>query len=355
MADQKISQLTSYTTPLSADVLPIVDTANTTTKKISWSALLTALTSGLTGFLTTSVYDPAAIAQQVVGTTATQTLSNKTLTTPVIGAATGTSLSLAGDLTAHNLIPSASATYAVGGSAATYTNVYTQSINTGALNGNTTVFQARNVGGSSYTTFATLTANTSTPTFDLAIATTVGGASIVSTTGSQTLTNKTLTTPIISSISNTGTLTLPTATDTLVGRATTDTLTNKTLTAPVITTVAETGVGTADLLAPNNHTVTVTSNAGTASQSFLVNTFTNSSAATMAITLGVSTPTPKDGQFMVVRVYDFSGVAETIGWTNTENSTVSVPTTSNGSTTLPLSVCFMYNAATSKWRCVASA
>jgi len=44
-----------------------------------------------------------------------------------------------------------------------------------------------------------------------------------------TLTNKTLTTPIISSISNTGTLTLPTSTDTLVGRATTDTLTNKTL------------------------------------------------------------------------------------------------------------------------------
>jgi hypothetical protein len=45
----------------------------------------------------------------------------------------------------------------------------------------------------------------------------------------QTLTNKTLTTPVISQISNTGTLTLPTSTDTLVGRDTTDTLTNKTL------------------------------------------------------------------------------------------------------------------------------
>jgi hypothetical protein len=42
-----------------------------------------------------------------------------------------------------------------------------------------------------------------------------------------TLTNKTLTAPIISTISNTGTLTLPTSTDTLVGRATTDALTNK--------------------------------------------------------------------------------------------------------------------------------
>jgi len=54
--------------------------------------------------------------------------------------------------------------------------------------------------------------------------------------GTETLTNKTLTTPIISSISNTGTLTLPTSTDTLVGRATTDTLTNKTLTSPTLTT-----------------------------------------------------------------------------------------------------------------------
>jgi hypothetical protein len=50
----------------------------------------------------------------------------------------------------------------------------------------------------------------------------------------QTLTNKTLTAPVISTISNTGVLTLPTSTDTLVGRATTDTLTNKTLTSPVI-------------------------------------------------------------------------------------------------------------------------
>jgi len=54
--------------------------------------------------------------------------------------------------------------------------------------------------------------------------------------GTETFTNKTLTTPIIASISNTGTLTLPTSTDTLVGRATTDTLTNKTLTSPTLTT-----------------------------------------------------------------------------------------------------------------------
>lgn len=59
-------------------------------------------------------------------------------------------------------------------------------------------------------------------------------AVVVDKTTAQTLENKTLTTPIISSISNTGTITLPTATDTLVGKATTDTLTNKTLTSAVL-------------------------------------------------------------------------------------------------------------------------
>ena len=59
-------------------------------------------------------------------------------------------------------------------------------------------------------------------------------STVTTLTGTQTLTNKTLTTPVISSISNTGTLTLPTSTDTLVGRATADTLTNKTLTSAVL-------------------------------------------------------------------------------------------------------------------------
>jgi hypothetical protein len=68
----------------------------------------------------------------------------------------------------------------------------------------------------------------------------------VTLTGTQTLTNKTLTLPVISQISNTGTLTLPTSTDTLVGRATTDTLTNKTLTSPSISgpTLSGTVTGT---------------------------------------------------------------------------------------------------------------
>jgi hypothetical protein len=66
-------------------------------------------------------------------------------------------------------------------------------------------------------------------------------STVATLSGSQTLTNKTLTSPVIGTIVNTGTLTLPTSTDTLVGRATTDTLTNKTLTSPVISTIVNTG------------------------------------------------------------------------------------------------------------------
>ena len=54
-------------------------------------------------------------------------------------------------------------------------------------------------------------------------------STLVSLVSTDTLENKTLTSPIISTISNTGTITLPTSTDTLVGRDTTDTLTNKTI------------------------------------------------------------------------------------------------------------------------------
>lgn len=73
-------------------------------------------------------------------------------------------------------------------------------------------------------------------------------------------------------------------------------------------------------------------------------------SATTAITM--STSGAVDGQSLcLVRIYD-GGSAETLSWVNTENSTVSVPLTSAGSTTLPKTVGFQYNGATSKWRCI---
>ena len=84
-----------------------------------------------------------------------------------------------------------------------------------------------------------------------ATAVTVGGIDVVTLSATQTLTNKTLTAPVISTIVNTGTLTLPTSTDTLVGRATTDTLTNKTISGASNTL---TNIGNASL---TNSSVTV--------------------------------------------------------------------------------------------------
>jgi len=100
-----------------------------------------------------------------------------------------------------------------------------------------------------------LTGGTITSSGTLAIDTGV----VTTLTGTQTLTNKTLTSPIISSISNTGTLTLPTSTDTLVGKATTDTLTNKTLTLPTIDNIkigystTATAAGTTTLTVSSNY------------------------------------------------------------------------------------------------------
>jgi hypothetical protein len=108
----------------------------------------------------------------------------------------------------------------------------TSAIFTGSTSGTTTLL-------------ATATAGTTTLTLPAATDTLVGRAT-TDTLTNKTLTSPTLTTPVFSSIVNTGTLTLPTSTDTLVGRATTDTLTNKTLDAAVLTgtLTAGGGVGT---------------------------------------------------------------------------------------------------------------
>jgi len=93
---------------------------------------------------------------------------------------------------------------------------------------------------------------------------TANGTGDVTSTGTQTLTNKTLTAPIISTITNTGTLTLPTSTDTLVGRATSDTLTNKILTSPVINTAT---VASPVIISPEERT-TVSATAATGTINF---------------------------------------------------------------------------------------
>lgn len=122
---------------------------------------------------------------------------------------------------------------------------------------------------------------------------------VVDLTTAQTLTNKTIT-----SLVNSGAIAIPTGTDTLVARATTDTLTNKTLTTPTITkpvmsatnpsaqtyTPAGGGTATLDLSLSNQHyitmpagNVTVALSNDTNNQVFLV-TITQDSVGSRTVT-----------------------------------------------------------------------
>jgi hypothetical protein len=97
--------------------------------------------------------------------------------------------------------------------------------------------------------------------------------------------------------------------------------------------------------------VAVSSNAATVAVTAQSTLITNNAAGSAAITMATSGAV--DGQSSLVRFLDHSNVSQTLSWVNTENSNVIVPTASNGSTTLPITVGFIYNGATSKWRCVA--
>jgi hypothetical protein len=127
-------------------------------------------------------------------------------------------------------------------------------------------------------------------------------------------------------------LTLPTSTDTLVGRATTDTLTNKRVTPRVSTTTSS---ATPTINTDN------TDQFGLTAQAVNITSFTTNLSGT-----------PTDGQKLWI--YIVGTAARTITWgASFEASTVSLPTTTV--TTNRLDVGFVWNAVTSKWRCVAVA
>ena len=171
-----------------------------------------------------------AIDATVVTLTDTQTLTSKTLTSPTLtspvlnGTLSGTAFLDEDDFSSNSAtaVASQQSIKAFVEAAITAEDLdITDGSNNGSIDLDSEVLGI--LGGTGLT--SSLSGNNITLAID---------NSVVTLTGSQTLTNKTLTTPVIAQISNTGTLTLPTSTDTLVGRATTDTLTNKTLTSPKI-------------------------------------------------------------------------------------------------------------------------
>lgn len=131
----------------------------------------------------------------------------------------------------------------------------------------------------------------------------------------QTLTNKTLTSPIISTISNTGTITLPTATTTLVGTGTSDTLTNKTIDSSTNTVKA-------DKLTTSGAAVVVSAAAPPSTGQVLT--------ATSATAANWQTPSGGSGMSIYKQT---TGGATTIG----NSSTITTPLMALGRVTIPAS------------------
>lgn len=131
-------------------------------------------------------------------------------------------------------------------------------------------------------------------------------------------------------IVNTGTLTLPTSTDTLVGRATTDTLTNKRITPRVNASTANTATPT---LNTDNYDMMVITGQTVAITSFTTNL----------------TGTPTNGQKLWISITATGTVSITWG-ASFQSSTISLPTTAVATTRLDVG--FVWNVASSAWRCV---
>ena len=155
--------------------------------------------------------------------------------------------------------------------------------------------------------------------------TSAGVALSGSTSGSITL--------VATAVAGTNTLTLPAATDTIVGIAATQTLTNKRVTPRVSASTANSATPT--LNTDNFDMMVITA------QTVAITSFTTN-----------LTGTPTNGQKLIISITGTAAVALTFG-ASFEASTVALPTTTV--TTNRLDIGFIWNAATSKWRCVATA
>lgn len=192
------------------------------------------------------------------------------------------------------------------------------------------------------------TSKTLTVPLDASVSGTNTGDNTVATalTGTPSITVNTVTT--------TGDIELGHASDTTIHRVSAGVVSiegSNIATVGAINTFTALNTFSAIGLTQNN--VTATGNAATVPITSRLTEVTNNSAATLTIT--ITTASAVDGQLLMVKVLPSSAAAQTITWVNTENSTVSAPVLTSADTTLPVTVGFQFNSATTKWRTIASA